>query len=69
MISDEDEDEYRINYRQLEPASYYVFRLFGRNDIGIGRPSQESGQLHVPASLPDDPFYAKWWFLVIVWLC
>ncbi|KAI1732942.1 fibronectin type III domain-containing protein [Ditylenchus destructor] len=55
-------------YRQLEPASYYVFRVFGRNSIGVGHASPESEQLHVPASLPSDPFYTKWWFLVIIGL-
>lgn len=41
------ENEYRISYRQLEPSSYYVFRLFARNQIGVGLPSEESEQLFV----------------------
>lgn len=64
----------------MEPASYYVFRLFAKNTIGIGKPSGESQQLHVPGKsnkteflilefLPEDPFYTKWWFLVIIFLC
>lgn len=43
--------EHKISYRQLEPASYYVFRLFATNAIGIGRPSSESEQLFVPGKL------------------
>uniref|UniRef100_A0A915E8P4 Protein sidekick-like protein n=1 Tax=Ditylenchus dipsaci TaxID=166011 RepID=A0A915E8P4_9BILA len=62
------ETEHRISYRQLEPASFYIFRLFARNHIGVGKSSAESEQLHVPASLPEDPFYTKWWFLVIIGL-
>ncbi|KAI6207039.1 hypothetical protein M3Y94_00984300 [Aphelenchoides besseyi] len=61
-------NEYRVSYRQLMPASFYVFRIFALNDIGIGMPSSESERLQVPATLPDDPFYTKWWFLVIVGL-
>ncbi|KAE9550691.1 hypothetical protein FO519_006092 [Halicephalobus sp. NKZ332] len=51
--------EYRISYRQLEPASIYVFRVFARNQLGIGLPSPESAELMVPESIPDDPFYTK----------
>jgi hypothetical protein len=54
-----------FSYRQLEPASYYTFRIFARNDVGIGKSSPESEQLHVPASLPDDPFYTKVCLLTI----
>lgn len=57
---------YEVSYRQLEPASLYVFRLFARNTLGIGFASPESDQLHVPASLPEDPFFTKWWFIVMV---
>ncbi|CAD5226006.1 unnamed protein product [Bursaphelenchus xylophilus] len=60
------DNEYRISYRQLEPSSYYVFRLFARNNLGIGLPSEASEQLHVPASIPEDPIYTTWWFLIIV---
>ncbi|KAI3421308.1 hypothetical protein GPALN_014927 [Globodera pallida] len=58
--------EWRLSYRELEPASFYVFRLFARNNLGIGKASLNSEQLHVPASIPDDPFYTQWWFQVVV---
>uniref|UniRef100_A0A1I7YHM0 Protein-tyrosine-phosphatase n=1 Tax=Steinernema glaseri TaxID=37863 RepID=A0A1I7YHM0_9BILA len=60
--------DYQIDYRLLVPSSYYVFRLFTRNTLGIGYPSIESEQLHVPDFIPDDPFYTKWWFIVMVGL-
>uniref|UniRef100_A0AC34QH49 Thymidine kinase, cytosolic n=1 Tax=Panagrolaimus sp. JU765 TaxID=591449 RepID=A0AC34QH49_9BILA len=60
--------EYRISYRQLEPASIYVFRVFARNQLGIGLPSPESAQLIVPESIPDDPFYTQWWFIIAIGL-
>ncbi|KAK0397791.1 hypothetical protein QR680_002272 [Steinernema hermaphroditum] len=60
--------EYQVDYRLLVPASYYVFRVFARNTLGIGHPSVESEQLHVPDFIPDDPFYTKWWFIVMVGL-
>lgn len=41
------DNEYRISYRQLEPSSYYVFRLFARNEIGVGLPSVESDELFI----------------------
>ena len=40
--------DYRISYRQLEPASIYVFRVFARNQLGIGLPSAVSDELIVP---------------------
>uniref|UniRef100_A0A914I6N3 Fibronectin type-III domain-containing protein n=1 Tax=Globodera rostochiensis TaxID=31243 RepID=A0A914I6N3_GLORO len=58
--------EWRLSYRELEPASFYVFRLFARNNLGVGKASVNSEQLHVPASIPDDPFYSQWWFQVVV---
>uniref|UniRef100_A0A7E4ZS71 Down syndrome cell adhesion molecule-like protein Dscam2 n=1 Tax=Panagrellus redivivus TaxID=6233 RepID=A0A7E4ZS71_PANRE len=57
---------FRISYRQLEPASVYVFRVFARNQLGIGLPSADSEQLVVPESIPEDPFYTKWWFVAVV---
>lgn len=60
------DSEYRVSYRQLEPSSYYVFRVFARNDLGVGLPSPTSERLHVTANILEDPFYTKWWFLVIV---
>ncbi|CAD5218681.1 unnamed protein product [Bursaphelenchus okinawaensis] len=60
------DNEYRVSYRQLEPSSFYVFRLFARNNLGIGLPSEASDQLHVPASIPDDPIYTQTWFLIVV---
>lgn len=47
-VLDGEETEYRVSYRQLEPASYYVFRVFARNQVGISRASDESEQLFVP---------------------
>uniref|UniRef100_A0A914QBI7 Sidekick n=1 Tax=Panagrolaimus davidi TaxID=227884 RepID=A0A914QBI7_9BILA len=58
--------EYRISYRQLTPSSIYVFRVFARNRLGIGLPSTVSDELIVPATIPDDPFYNKWWFIAAV---
>ncbi|TMS37371.1 hypothetical protein L596_004315 [Steinernema carpocapsae] len=60
--------EYQIDYRLLVPSSYYVFRLYARNNLGVGYPSVESEQLHVPSFIPEDPFYTKWWFIVMVGL-
>jgi hypothetical protein len=42
------QNEYRLSYRQLEPASYYVLRVYARNDRGVGMPSAESERLQVP---------------------
>lgn len=39
---------YEVKYRDLQPASFYVFRVFARNLIGVGYPSPESDQLYVP---------------------
>uniref|UniRef100_A0A158Q594 Down syndrome cell adhesion molecule-like protein Dscam2 n=1 Tax=Dracunculus medinensis TaxID=318479 RepID=A0A158Q594_DRAME len=57
---------YEVKYRDLQPASFYVFRVFARNLIGVGYPSPESDQLYVPALLPEEPFFIKWWFIIIV---
>lgn len=51
--------EYRISYRQLEPSSYYVFRLFARNQIGIGLPSEESDQLFISGKIVKKKFLIK----------
>lgn len=57
---------FQISYRELEPSSSYVFRVFARNSRGVGQPSEESEVLMVPASIPDEPFYTAWWFIAIV---
>ncbi|KAJ1362192.1 hypothetical protein KIN20_021631 [Parelaphostrongylus tenuis] len=58
--------QYEVSYRELEPSSLYVFRVFARNELGIGKPSVETEQLFVPAFIPEDPFYTTWWFIVMV---
>uniref|UniRef100_A0A158PBU1 Fibronectin type-III domain-containing protein n=1 Tax=Angiostrongylus cantonensis TaxID=6313 RepID=A0A158PBU1_ANGCA len=58
--------QYEVSYRELEPSSFYVFRVFARNELGIGKASAESEQLFVPAFIPEDPFYTKWWFIIMV---
>ena len=63
-----EQPEYHVAYRQLVPASFYLFRVYARNELGIGRPSAESERLEVPATFNDEAFYTKWWFLVIVGL-
>ncbi|PIO65234.1 hypothetical protein TELCIR_13106, partial [Teladorsagia circumcincta] len=55
-----------VSYRELEPSSFYVFRVFARNEIGIGKASAETEQLFVPAFIPEDPFYTTWWFIAMV---
>uniref|UniRef100_A0A8L8K0B0 Protein-tyrosine-phosphatase n=1 Tax=Heligmosomoides polygyrus TaxID=6339 RepID=A0A8L8K0B0_HELPZ len=55
-----------VSYRELEPSSFYVFRVFARNELGIGKPSAETEQLFVPAFIPEDPFYTTWWFIAMV---
>lgn len=47
-LTNSDKCEYALSYRELEPASYYVFRVYARNHVGIGRPSPQSEQLQVP---------------------
>ncbi|ULT96732.1 hypothetical protein L3Y34_004937 [Caenorhabditis briggsae] len=56
----------QVSYRELQPSSFYVFRVFTRNVRGIGRASPETEQLFVPESIPDDPFYTTWWFMALV---
>ncbi|VDM62678.1 unnamed protein product [Angiostrongylus costaricensis] len=58
--------QHEVSYRELEPSSFYVFRVFARNELGIGKASAESEQLFVPAFIPEDPFYTTWWFIVMV---
>ncbi|KAK6026780.1 fibronectin type III domain protein, partial [Ostertagia ostertagi] len=57
---------HEVSYRELEPSSFYVFRVFARNEIGIGKASVETEQLFVPAFIPEDPFYTTWWFIAMV---
>ncbi|CAI4226477.1 unnamed protein product [Auanema sp. JU1783] len=59
-------NKYEISYRELEPSSQYVFRVFARDERGIGYPSKQSDELEVPASIPDDPFYTSWWFIGLI---
>ncbi|KIH50341.1 fibronectin type III domain protein, partial [Ancylostoma duodenale] len=40
--------QHEVSYRELEPSSFYVFRVFARNELGIGKPSAETEQLFVP---------------------
>ncbi|KAK6046290.1 fibronectin type III domain protein [Cooperia oncophora] len=58
--------QHEVSYRELEPSSFYVFRVFARNEIGIGKASAETEQLFVPAFIPEDPFYTTWWFIAMV---
>ncbi|EYB98311.1 hypothetical protein Y032_0132g1710 [Ancylostoma ceylanicum] len=58
--------QHEVSYRELEPSSFYVFRVFARNELGIGKPSAETEQLFVPAVIPEDPFYTTWWFIAMV---
>ncbi|VDM65578.1 unnamed protein product, partial [Strongylus vulgaris] len=57
---------HEVSYRELEPSSFYVFRVFARNEKGVGKPSAETEQLFVPAFIPEDPFYTTWWFIAMV---
>uniref|UniRef100_A0A7I4YSC4 Basement membrane-specific heparan sulfate proteoglycan core protein n=1 Tax=Haemonchus contortus TaxID=6289 RepID=A0A7I4YSC4_HAECO len=59
-------EQHEVSYRELEPSSFYVFRVFARNEIGIGKASAETEQLFVPAFIPEDPFYTTWWFIIMV---
>ncbi|CAB3409107.1 unnamed protein product [Caenorhabditis bovis] len=56
----------QVSYRDLQPSSFYVFRVFARNARGVGMGSAESEQLFVPESIPDDPFYTAWWFMALL---
>ncbi|KJH47598.1 fibronectin type III domain protein [Dictyocaulus viviparus] len=63
--------QYEVSYRELEPSSFYVFRVYARNELGIGKPSAETEQLFVPGEvlevfIPEDPFYTTWWFIAMV---
>lgn len=66
QVSDGLRHSAQISYHDLEPASFYVFRVFARNELGVGKPSVDSEQLYVPESIPEEPFYTKWWFLALV---
>ncbi|CAD6191275.1 unnamed protein product [Caenorhabditis auriculariae] len=65
-ILDDEKDREHISYKELQPSSFYVFRVFARNNRGVGFASAESEQLFVPESIPEDPFYTSWWFMSIV---
>uniref|UniRef100_A0A0N5BBG1 Down syndrome cell adhesion molecule-like protein Dscam2 n=1 Tax=Strongyloides papillosus TaxID=174720 RepID=A0A0N5BBG1_STREA len=59
------DNEYEINYEDLQPSSIYVFRVLLKNDIGVGNPSEESEHLLTPAFTKRVIFYKEWWFIPV----
>ncbi len=39
---------YEVGYKELEPASFYRFRVFARNAKGVSYPSPETDEVEVP---------------------
>ncbi|KAF6082866.1 sidekick cell adhesion molecule 1 [Phyllostomus discolor] len=54
---------YSISLDRLRPGVTYEFRVAAVNQLGYGEPSRPSAAVSAQA---DAPFYAEWWFLLVL---